>query len=139
MVYCSYNSNSSSGSDTSRLFNPTSQKNSDSNGVSQSGLASPHSFVLNSEKGELVKSPKKMGKKVVSEAKVLAAMKSHSEAERRRRERINGHLATLRGLVPCNEKVRSAVLFVIAFNVGYGWIIGLRFSSEYDFDIIVLT
>lgn len=93
MVYCSYDSNFSSGSDVST------RKFVDSDGVSQSGL------VLNSEKDELVKSPTKIGKKGVSEEKALAAMKSHSEAERRRRERINRHLDTLRGLVPCNEKV----------------------------------
>lgn len=64
------------------------------------------SLVLDGEKGELVKDSGRMGKKiVVSEAKTMAALKSHSEAERRRRERINAHLATLRGLVPSNEKV----------------------------------
>ncbi|KAK6124303.1 hypothetical protein DH2020_041960 [Rehmannia glutinosa] len=63
------------------------------------------SLVLDAEKGELVKDPGGMGKKiVVSEAKNMAALKSHSEAERRRRERINAHFATLRGLVPSNEK-----------------------------------
>lgn len=64
-----------------------------------------HSLVLDSEKGELVKAPARVGKKEISEAKALAALKNHSEAERRRRERINAHLATLRGLVPCTEKV----------------------------------
>ncbi|EEF39866.1 DNA binding protein, putative [Ricinus communis] len=68
-------------------------------------------LVLDSEKGELVKAPApKVGKKGVSEAKALAALKSHSEAERRRRERINAHLATLRGLVPCTEKMDKATL-----------------------------
>ncbi|KAL2524251.1 Transcription factor bHLH [Abeliophyllum distichum] len=69
------------------------------------------SLVLDSEKGELVKSLGKTGKKRgVSEAKTVAALKSHSEAERRRRERINAHLETLRGLVPGKEKMDKASL-----------------------------
>ncbi|KAK4271688.1 hypothetical protein QN277_020341 [Acacia crassicarpa] len=117
MVYCSYNSISSSGSDVSRLFDPTSNKTVvDYNRASQSGLASPNSLVLNSEKGDLVNSPMKIGKKEASEAKALAAMKNHSEAERRRRERINGHLDTLRGLVPCNAKMDKAALLAEVIN-----------------------
>ncbi|CAL9081616.1 unnamed protein product [Musa textilis] len=38
------------------------------------------------------------------------AMKSHCEAERRRRERINGHLAVLRSMVPCADKLDKAAL-----------------------------
>ncbi|WCJ27185.1 basic helix-loop-helix (bHLH) DNA-binding superfamily protein [Euphorbia peplus] len=74
--------------------------------------SSLQTLVLDGEKGELVKAPAvgNVGKKTVSEAKSLAALKSHSEAERRRRERINAHLATLRGLVPCNEKMDKATL-----------------------------
>ncbi|KAI8001234.1 putative transcription factor bHLH107 [Camellia lanceoleosa] len=70
------------------------------------------SLVLDREGGELVKtSPVRVGKKSgASEEKVMAALKSHSEAERRRRERINAHLATLRGLVPCTEKMDKATL-----------------------------
>ncbi|KAK7319795.1 hypothetical protein RJT34_04520 [Clitoria ternatea] len=99
MVYSLYDNNSSSASDIPRLSN---------NG----GLASPHSLVFESEKGELVKclASAKVGKNEVSDAKALAALKSHSEAERRRRERINGHLATLRGLVPSTEKMDKATL-----------------------------
>jgi hypothetical protein len=40
---------------------------------------------LDSEKGELVKGPARVGKKGVSEEKNMTALKSHSEAERRRR------------------------------------------------------
>ena len=42
----------------------------------------------------------------IMDAKALAASKSHSEAERRRRERINKHLARLRSLLPSTTKVR---------------------------------
>ncbi|CAL0331356.1 unnamed protein product [Lupinus luteus] len=77
------------------------------------GLASTHSLVFESEKGELVKCPTettRVGKNEISEAKALAALKNHSEAERRRRERINGHFETLRGLVPSTEKMDKATL-----------------------------
>nr|GMD03059.1 transcription factor bHLH30-like [Ipomoea batatas]GMD09103.1 transcription factor bHLH30-like [Ipomoea batatas] len=77
-----------------------------SKGVSQS-------LVLDSEKCELVKTcgvVRKKGGDGASGVKTTAALKSHSEAERRRRERINAHLATLRSLVPSNEKMDKAAL-----------------------------
>ncbi|KAL5997911.1 hypothetical protein ACLOJK_008845 [Asimina triloba] len=64
------------------------------------------SLILDSEKGELVKAPARSVQKGVAEGKAKAALKSHSDAERRRRGRINSHLATLRSLVPSTEKVR---------------------------------
>ncbi|KAL0363454.1 UNVERIFIED_CONTAM: Transcription factor [Sesamum calycinum] len=69
-------------------------------------------LVLDGEKGKLVmKASERMGKKiVVSESKTMAALKSHSEGERRRRERINAHLATLRGLLPISGKMDKATL-----------------------------
>ncbi|CAI9773234.1 unnamed protein product [Fraxinus pennsylvanica] len=74
------------------------------------------SLVLDSEKG-LVKTLGETGKKrCFSEAKTVAALKSHSEAERRRRERINAHLATLRGLVPGEEKMDKATLLAEVIN-----------------------
>ncbi|KAF5729166.1 transcription factor bHLH30-like [Tripterygium wilfordii] len=73
-------------------------------------LMGSQSLVLDNERGELVKAPPGAGKKEMSEAKTLAALKSHSEAERRRRERINAHLATLRGLVPSRGKMDKATL-----------------------------
>lgn len=77
------------------------------NGANLRGGSIPQSLVLDSVRGELVKAPAKVGKKEVSEAKAMVALKNHSEAERRRRERINAHLDTLRGLVPPNGKVIS--------------------------------
>ncbi|WOL19979.1 hypothetical protein Cni_G28781 [Canna indica] len=38
------------------------------------------------------------------------AVRSHSEAERRRRQRINGHLATLRSLLPSATRLDKAAL-----------------------------
>ncbi|XP_042064517.1 transcription factor bHLH30-like isoform X2 [Salvia splendens] len=70
-----------------------------------------HSLVLDGEKGELVKACGRVGKRNgVSATKTVEALRSHSEAERRRRERINAHLESLRGLVPNNEKMDKATL-----------------------------
>ncbi|KAL4291529.1 hypothetical protein GQ457_14G009330 [Hibiscus cannabinus] len=82
-------------------------------GVSYGGslpAATSQSLVLDGEKGEVVKTPAKAGKKSVPEEKVIAALKSHSEAERRRRERINAHLNTLRTLLPGRDKMDKATL-----------------------------
>ncbi|KAL6577703.1 Transcription factor bHLH30 [Orobanche minor] len=46
----------------------------------------------------------------IMDAKALAASKSHSQAERRRRERINNHLSKLRSLLPSTTKTDKASL-----------------------------
>ncbi|GAB4851767.1 hypothetical protein Ancab_031167 [Ancistrocladus abbreviatus] len=45
-----------------------------------------------------------------AEAKAIAALRNHKEAEKRRRERINSHLNSLRALLPCNSKTDKATL-----------------------------
>lgn len=40
------------------------------------------------------------------------ACKSHKEAERRRRQRINAHLSTLRSLLPDTTKVSTQSFFI---------------------------
>ncbi|KAK4412830.1 Transcription factor [Sesamum alatum] len=45
-----------------------------------------------------------------AEGRAFAASENHKEAERRRRERINGHLDKLRALLLCNSKTDKASL-----------------------------
>ncbi|BBN05949.1 protein MpBHLH7 [Marchantia polymorpha subsp. ruderalis] len=67
------------------------------------------SLVLDVSKGELINLSKLTPQEIL-DAKALAASKSHSEAERRRRERINTHLATLRNNLPSSTKTDKASL-----------------------------
>ncbi|XP_050225645.1 transcription factor bHLH30-like [Mercurialis annua] len=111
MIAYFHNADSSSGSGYFSKLDPFARSLGEFNGVFKGGSAVSQALVLDSEKSELVKAPvDRVRKDGDSEAKVLAALKSHSEAERRRRERINAHLATLRGLVPSTEKMDKATL-----------------------------
>lgn len=74
---------------------------------------SSQSPALESEKGGVMKAASKLGKRRDSSSearKSVASLRNHSEAERRRRERINGHFTTLRGFVPPREKMDKATL-----------------------------
>ncbi|ESR60012.1 hypothetical protein CICLE_v10016261mg [Citrus x clementina] len=79
-------------------------------GKSRNGSSSHSSLVLDSERGELVEANVKLQRKGVSEDRSVAALKNHIEAERNRRKRINGHLDTLRSLIPGATKMDKATL-----------------------------
>ncbi|WOH05602.1 hypothetical protein DCAR_0625021 [Daucus carota subsp. sativus] len=74
------------------------------------------SLVLDSERGEIVRAvSSNLNKPVVQKGclnpeKAMVALRNHSQAERRRRERINGHLATLRNIIPGTAKMDKASL-----------------------------
>ncbi|QCE15751.1 Myc-type [Vigna unguiculata] len=70
------------------------------------------------ERGELVEAPVKLERKGLSSERSTEALKNHSEAERRRRARINTHLDTLRTVIPGAMKVCSVfsgIIFIFLF------------------------
>ncbi|KAM3329223.1 hypothetical protein ACQJBY_026347 [Aegilops geniculata] len=77
----------------------------------QLGASTSSSVLLDGGTGDV---PKRKGG--AGEEKAATALRSHSEAERRRRERINAHLATLRSMLPCNDKMDKAALLAEVIN-----------------------
>uniref|UniRef100_A0A6N2M3Q2 BHLH domain-containing protein n=1 Tax=Salix viminalis TaxID=40686 RepID=A0A6N2M3Q2_SALVM len=76
----------------------------------RAGSSSTSALVLDNERGELVEATVRMERKVVSAERSIAALKNHSEAEKKRRARINALLDTLRSLVPGTSKMDKASL-----------------------------
>jgi hypothetical protein len=85
----------------------------------RTGPSSTSSLVLDNERGELVEATVRMERKGVAAERSIAALKNHSEAEKKRRARINAHLDTLRSLVPGTRKVFAVfglVMLEFEFN-----------------------
>lgn len=81
------------------------------------------SLILDNERGEIVRAIANNNcKAVVDKAsanpeKAMLALRNHSQAERRRRERINAHLATLRNIIPGTTKVFFLFFFFPFFCI----------------------
>lgn len=74
------------------------------------------SLILDNERGEIVRAVANnnckavVNKASVNPEKAMVALRNHSQAERRRRERINAHLSTLRNFIPGTTKMDKASL-----------------------------
>lgn len=79
-------------------------------GVIESGFTSSSSLVLDNQIGELVEASVRERNKGLPSERSIEALKNHSEAERRRRARINAHLDTLRTVIPGANKMDKASL-----------------------------
>ncbi|XP_052177306.1 transcription factor bHLH30-like [Diospyros lotus] len=84
--------------------------------IMRGGSSSSSSLVFDGERGEFRKPIARPEKAGLKADKALVALKNHCEAERRRRERIGGHLATLRSLVPGTDKMDKASLLAEVIN-----------------------
>ncbi|KAE9586274.1 hypothetical protein Lal_00000927 [Lupinus albus] len=73
-------------------------------------FASPSSLVLDRERKEVVEGPCKLEQKGVCYERSIDALRNHSEAERKRRARINSHIDTLRSVIPGGKKMDKATL-----------------------------
>ncbi|KAI4339435.1 hypothetical protein MLD38_024381 [Melastoma candidum] len=93
----------------SRLFNGRSTAPSQLKNL-EGGQQADHQFQIISDATAVSELGKTTMVQEIMDAKALAASKSHSEAERRRRERINNHLARLRTLLPSTTKTDKASL-----------------------------
>ncbi|RZS28388.1 hypothetical protein BHM03_00061974 [Ensete ventricosum] len=110
-------------------------------GFSSGSDGSSSSVVLDLERSKVVRAPSRLEGGGALDAKTAMAMKSHCEAERRRRERINGHLAVPRSMVPCANKVGGRSLFALLCLLQ--WLLALccggsvNTTSQLDFKTLI--